>query len=88
MNDSSIDIVSILQMATGKEDQGSAEAIIGRFGVGFYSAFMVADKIDVFSRSSVLGGGGDHGEDQGQPGNPAGQKHTCINGAASNLVWS
>ena len=38
--------------------EGSAvvpEAIIGQFGVGFYSAFMVANKIDVFSKSSREG---------------------------------
>jgi len=41
-------------METFKEG-GKIEAkdIIGQFGVGFYSAFMVADKIEVYSKSSV-----------------------------------
>jgi len=41
------------------KDSGKAnQDIIGQFGVGFYSAFMVADKIEVYSRSSVEGGPG------------------------------
>lgn len=33
------------------KDKGDAKDIIGRFGLGFYSAFMVANKVEIITRS-------------------------------------
>lgn len=41
-----------------KKGADEASSIIGQFGVGFYSAFMVAEKIEVFTRSSKAGSPG------------------------------
>jgi len=47
------------------QDTADPNAIIGQFGVGFYSAFMVADKIEVFSQSCETGSSGYHWESDG-----------------------
>ena len=33
-------------------DNGSAVELIGQFGVGFYAAFMVADKVEIITRKA------------------------------------
>ena len=43
---------AFMQQLTG--DQKKDASLIGQFGVGFYSAFIVADKVEVFSRRAGL----------------------------------
>ena len=41
---------AFLEKTEAGQPSGAGAALIGQFGVGFYSAFMVADKVDVISR--------------------------------------
>lgn len=50
-----------------KESGGGAD-VIGQFGVGFYSAFMVADKVEVFTHSWQEDGGSLRWESDGETG--------------------
>ena len=41
---------AFLEKIEASQASGTGTALIGQFGIGFYSAFMVADKVDVISR--------------------------------------
>ncbi|GAB1861292.1 Heat shock protein 83 [Camponotus japonicus] len=42
---------AFLEKLKGEQNASDTSTIIGQFGVGFYSAFMVADKVEVFTKS-------------------------------------
>ncbi|KAJ2805298.1 hypothetical protein H4R20_002149, partial [Coemansia guatemalensis] len=48
----------IEKMQSSAETTNAANSIVGQFGVGFYSAFMVGDKITVYTRSAKPGSKG------------------------------
>jgi molecular chaperone HtpG len=50
-----------------KDKTPEANAIIGHFGLGFYSAFMVAKKVEIFSLSHREGAAAVHWECDGSP---------------------
>ncbi len=49
------------------EDQSDSAAIIGHFGLGFYSAFMVAKKVEIFTKSHVAEAAAAHWTCEGDP---------------------
>ncbi|XP_067000223.1 heat shock protein 75 kDa, mitochondrial [Anabrus simplex] len=49
---------AFLEQLKNQGGSGDISTIIGQFGVGFYSSFMVAEKVEVFTRSSKPGSPG------------------------------
>ncbi len=49
------------------EDKADGAAIIGHFGLGFYSSFMVASKVEIISKSHVEGSEAAHWSCEGNP---------------------
>ena len=41
---------AFMEKLEGAGDKGPTDTLIGRFGIGFYSSFIVADRVDVYSR--------------------------------------
>ena len=41
-----------LREAKNAQDAGASEELIGQFGIGFYSSFMVADKVELLTRKA------------------------------------
>ena len=56
----------VRQLQEAGDTKGSHEKIIGQFGVGFYSAFMVSKSVKVYSRSAKAGSKGYLWESDGQ----------------------
>ena len=48
---------AFLEKLDQTKDKSAGEALIGRFGIGFYSSFIVADRVDVFTRRAGRGEG-------------------------------
>ena len=49
-----------------KYEKAGGEGIIGHFGLGFYSAYMVSEHIEIFTKSYQAGAAGVHWESDGE----------------------
>jgi len=51
------ELLATLRAATDSADLGAASELIGRFGIGFYASFMVADRVSLITRRAGADGG-------------------------------
>ena len=46
-----LDFINKYEGESKEGDGGAASGIIGHFGLGFYSSFMVSDRVEIFTKS-------------------------------------
>ena len=78
-----VDFIQKYESTDSSSGENAANGIIGHFGLGFYSAFMIADRVEIFSKSwhdenAVHWQGTDEGEYEMEPTSERTERGTDI----------